>query len=659
MKRLTLTAAVALAFSANSAMSAVKADTDKTPAQNSDVMVVTATTHEMSLKDAPASMSIISNEELNRLPATDITTALEYVPGVNISRSTGSEPKVTIRGMHNQNSANGNYALFLVNGRRINSSETVIRGAGFDLSSIPMSAIDHVEVVRGPMSSIYGSDALGGVINIILKQPTEETHVAGSLTYSSPEDRNANHIAPGASGELKKGNVFVSGSLIPQTLLYTASVDISHKDGWYPHNSGSDFNPQAKQQRKAFNTSLTWLASEQDKVLLDLGYSDDDRTELDKADSAKDSYYSAQKYTASLGHIHQWDWGSTELNYFYERTKVHENSSQASVATADMIQNNHIIDGKVVLDSWASNTITSGFQIEYTDIKNHRDYSGDRSVTQNAVYLQDEYALTDSLKATLSGRFTHNNQFGSDFSPRAYLVFDATDNWTFKGGYAEGFKAPTIFQSSNDFSLASCGGGCTLLGNPDLKAQTSKTYELSAMYSVSRGYIQLTGFLNKIKNQIDRNLDPYFDYGADIIYYENISDVETKGFELEGEYALTSSLFLTANATYTRAIDQSDHSNLSHTPRWLANGMVNWSATDDLSLFSGINFTGKQENDHHEGLNPYTTVALGGKYQLTDEVALKAGVTNLFDKRLDRSSQNYDSEIEMGRTYYMTVDFAI
>ena len=186
-------------------------------------MVVTANQYETSIKNAPASISVITREDIDKLPATDISTALESVAGVHVAKTTGAEPRIIIRGLQNQNSSNGNYTLFLINGRRISSSETVIRGASFDLSSIPMSAIEQIEVVRGPMSSLYGSEAIGGVVNVILKQASTETNVSGSLTYSIPADNNANALLPNAGGELKAGNTFVSGSIIPDVLTYTAN----------------------------------------------------------------------------------------------------------------------------------------------------------------------------------------------------------------------------------------------------------------------------------------------------------------------------------------------------------------------------------------------------------------------------------------------------
>ena len=659
MKRLKISYAVAVALVSQSAFSAEEVtDTDQN-ANVSDIMVVTATTNEVSLQEAPASVSVISNEELNKLPATDITTALESVPGVYISKSTGSEPKIVIRGLHNSNSSNGNYTLLLVNGRRVNSSETVIRGAGFDLSSIPMSAIDHVEVVRGPMSSIYGSEALGGVVNVILKQPTEETRIAGTLTYSKPGEYHASSVAPDADGELKSAKGFMSGSMIPETLLYTASVDLSKKDGWYPDDAGSNFSPQASQKRTGFNTRLTWLATDRDKLFLDLGYLNDTRRELDSSDSAYDSDYQSKKFTTNLTHQRQWDWGATDLSYFYERAKVHEDNSHPLVDEADMIQSNHTLNGQSVFKLAQTNTLTSGFEVAYTKIDNQRDYTDDRSVTQNALYLQDEFPIAEKLKLTLSGRYTHHNQFGSNFSPRAYAVYDPTTHITVKGGYGEGFKAPTIFQSSTDFSLISCGGSCYLIGNPDLKPQTSKTYELSTMYHRDTWYVQFTGFFNKIKDMIDRDLDNQVgtaDDGNYLIHYVNIDRVETKGIEYEGEFDITEGIYLTTSATYTRAIDQSDKSDIAYTPRWLANVTVNWSATDALTLFTGINYTGKQKDDSDNTLDPYSVMNVGVRYQLNDEWAIKSGVTNLWDKRLDHTDQDYEETIA-GRTYYVMVDF--
>lgn len=121
--------------------------------------------------------------------------------------------------------------------------------------------------------------------------------------------------------------------------------------------------------------------------------------------------------------------------------------------------------------------------------------------------MQDEFAINDDLTLTASGRYTKHNEFGSHFSPRAYLVYSATENLTIKGGYGEGFKAPAIWRSSDKFFMISCRGSCYLTGNPDLKPETSKSLELTAVYTQPTWFVQGTVYQTKLKDMIDRDLD--------------------------------------------------------------------------------------------------------------------------------------------------------
>ena len=326
--------AVAIALAGSISLPSVASEST----QHTETMVVTANQYETSIKNAPASISVITREDIDKLPATDISTALESVAGVHVAKTTGAEPRIIIRGLQNQNSSNGNYTLFLINGRRISSSETVIRGASFDLSSIPMSAIEQIEVVRGPMSSLYGSEAIGGVVNVILKQASTETNVSGSLTYSMPADNNASALLPNAGGELKAGNTFVSGSIIPDVLTYTATVDISDQEAWFPDNAGENFSPQTEQKRNVFRGSLNWFITDRDDIYLDVSYSKDERVEnsyFSSRNMLATSYYDGQKLTSTLGHVRSWDWGESDTSYFYETAKVNENNFHPLVDEAD------------------------------------------------------------------------------------------------------------------------------------------------------------------------------------------------------------------------------------------------------------------------------------------------------------------------------------
>lgn len=642
MKLTVLSVAVATTFISGT----VFAETAQT--SNTEVMVVTATKNQTSVRDAPASITVIDNETLNRTPANDVASVLETVPGLQVVRTSGSEPYITIRGLKNNNSARDNYTLMLINGRRITSAETMVRGATFDFSSIPMSAIDHIEVIRGPMSSLYGSDALGGVVNVILKQPTDDTQVNASLSYSQPEN---------GGGAMEKGNIFVSGAGIPDKLLYTVTAEYSHQDDWFPDdvNSGNSFSGNAEEERSGLHASLNWLINDANTVLFDAGYMKNDRTfpDSDQDDTSDDDITNSEKYTLGVGHQGLWGWGDSDVYYLYENAEIYDDNSHPLLGVTNSKQQNHSLDGKLTFTNFERQVITTGVNATTTSIDIDQNYDGKQTTGQQAVFFQDQISLTETLAATLSGRYTHHDDFGSDFTPRAYLVYNPTDRFTVKGGYAEGFKTPTIYQTSEDFSLVSCGGSCYLTGNPDLKAETSKTYELASSYNADHWFVQATVFYNEISNMIDRDTSTR---ASGWITYQNIDEAESKGVELEGQLDILDNIDLTANATYTNAKDKSDDTSLENVPRWLSNISLNWYATDRLSLYTSANYTGKQW-DGDTWLDPYVVANLGGSYDFNSNWTVKAGVTNFLDENLESDDQDY-SENVVGRTYFVTLDMS-
>lgn len=131
---------------------------------NEETLVVTAAATEQSVKDAPASISVITQQDLQRRPVQNLKDVLREVPGVQLTNEGDNRKGVSIRGL------SSGYTLILVDGKRVNSRNAVFRHNDFDLNWIPVDAIERIEVVRGPMSSLYGSDALGGVVNIITKK---------------------------------------------------------------------------------------------------------------------------------------------------------------------------------------------------------------------------------------------------------------------------------------------------------------------------------------------------------------------------------------------------------------------------------------------------------------------------------------------------------
>lgn len=173
-------------------------------AADQDTVVVTATGFEQKIQNAPASISVISKQQIEDKAYRDVTDALKDVPGVVVTGG-GSSSDISIRGMASQ------YTLFLVNGKRISTRGTRPNSdnSGIEQGWLPpLESIERIEVIRGPMSSLYGSDAMGGVINVITKKVSNTKGWTGSLHGDATFQENSD------SGDLFQTNAYASGPLI-------------------------------------------------------------------------------------------------------------------------------------------------------------------------------------------------------------------------------------------------------------------------------------------------------------------------------------------------------------------------------------------------------------------------------------------------------------
>ena len=224
------------------------------PAALEDV-VVTASTRAQRVVEAPASISVVTAETLANRPNADLTDALRDVEGVSVSGGSNSQD-VFIRGLP------GSYTLVLVDGKRQSTRDSRVNGnAGFEQSFTPPSgAIERIEVVRGPMSSLYGSDAIGGVINIITKKVPERWGGSIGGDYVAQEK--------GASGDWRQAQGYLAGPLVggvlgAQIWGRTYKRDEDHILGGV--NGGEDWNLTGR---------LAWTPNADHEVLLQVDRTD-------------------------------------------------------------------------------------------------------------------------------------------------------------------------------------------------------------------------------------------------------------------------------------------------------------------------------------------------------------------------------------------------
>ncbi|BET40288.1 catecholate siderophore receptor CirA [Atlantibacter hermannii] len=620
-------------------------------------MVVSASATEQNLKDAPASISVITQQDLQRKPVQNLKEVLKEVPGVQLTNEGDNRQGVSIRGL------SSSYTLILVDGKRVNSRNAVFRHNDFDLNWIPVDAIERIEVVRGPMSSLYGSDALGGVVNIITRKVGKSWHGTFTADTTVQEHRDR--------GDTWNGQFFTSGPLIDDVLGVKVSGNLAkrEKDAQQQSSTGETPRIEGFTNRNA-NVEFNWTPNQDHDF--DFAYGRD-RQDRDSDSLAKDRL---DRETWAIGHHGRWDLGNSELRFYGEKI---DNNDPGSTST--ITSESNTLDGKYVLPIGAINQLlTFGGEYRHDSLTDPVNLTGGTSsktsANQYALFLEDEWRIIDPLAFTAGLRMDDHETYGDHWSPRAYLVYNATDTLTIKGGWSTAFKAPSLLQLSPDWTTGSCRGACEIVGSADLKPETSESYEIGLYYAGEEGWLDgvtasVTTFQNDIDDMINidrtpnRNLAPTYSNfvgfnrdGEPVFRYYNVNKARIRGVETELKVPFNDQWKLTLNYTYNdgRDLSAGDNKPLSSLPFHTANGTLDWTPLDDWSFYVSGNYTGEQRSTQAASTanGGYVIWNAGAAWQATKNVKLRTGVLNLGDKDLSREDYSYNED---GRRYFVAMDY--
>lgn len=628
---------------------------------NEETLVVTASATEQNVKDAPASISVITQQDLQRKPVQNLKDVLRDVPGVQLTNEGDNRKGVSIRGL------SSSYTLILVDGKRVNSRNAVFRHNDFDLNWIPVDAIERIEVVRGPMSSLYGSDALGGVVNIITKKIGQKWTGTLSADTTIQEHRDR--------GDTYNGQFFTSGPLIDGVLGMKAYGSLAKRAKDDPQSSSNATGETPRIEgftSRDGNVEFAWTPNENHDFTAGYGFDRQDRD----SDSLDRNRLERENY--SLSHNGRWDIGNSELKFYGEKVD-NKNPGQSGTITSE----SNAIDGKYVLPLGMINQlVTFGGEWRHDKLKDPVNLSSggqSTSASQYALFIEDEWRIIEPLALTTGIRMDDHQTYGDHWSPRAYLVYNATDTVTVKGGWATAFKAPSLLQLNPDWTTNSCRGSCSIVGNPDLKPETSESFELGLYYRGEEGWLEnVEGSITTFQNNVDDMIDVLRTYSASeapgypnfvgwktvngkrvpIFRYFNVNKARIKGVETEVKIPFGDEWKLTVNYTYNDGRDLSNGGDkpLQTLPFHTANGTLDWKPLDDWSFYVTANYTGQQRAVSATGKTPggYTLFDVGAAWQVTKNVKLRSGVQNVGDKDLSRDDYSYTEE---GRRYFMAVDY--
>ncbi|MCC4284156.1 ligand-gated channel protein [Marinobacter salarius] len=619
-----------------------------------DELVVSATGYEQELTDAPASISVINREKIERGAYKDITDVLRDVPGVIVTGGGAGDngADITMRGMP------ASYTLLLVDGKRVSSRESRPNGsAGFEQDWLPpMGAIERIEVIRGPMSTLYGSDAIGGVINVITRKVPESW--SGELQLDTVLQENQD------SGNIFQTNFHVGGPLVSDLL----GLQIYGRQ--YNREEDRIINGFEEKELQSVTGRLSFTPNQDHDIVLESGIVDQRRRSFvgvsGPVDGCRggctDSDSSHFREYYALSHTGRWQLGTTNSYVQQESVKNEGRQMEITNTTAKsslvVLLGNHMVTvgasyEKEALDDQTSNQISDLTEVE-----------GDKW----AFFTEDEWMLTEDFALTGGARLDEDENYGSHVSPRLYGVWQMASRWTLKGGVSTGFRSPNLRETVPNWGQTSRGGD--VYGNPDLEPETSLNKEMSVHYTVPGGMRgNVTVFHNDFEDKITRIACPIDicdagpnQFGSDPTYRVNVDEAVTQGVEVGFNSPIGTALEASASYTYTDSEQKSgeyEGEPLTQLPEHLATLSLNWFPTDRLSPWIKATYRGK-ESQPNTGPSQdaliapsYTILDTGLGYQLTDNAQIKAGVYNLFDKEI--TDEEYGL-VEDGRRYWLALN---
>ncbi|SFN80627.1 ligand-gated channel protein [Xenorhabdus japonica] len=635
-------------------------------ANNSEdkIIVTTAAGFQQKIEDAPASISVVSREQLETKAYRDVTDALKDVPGVVVTGG-GSKSDISIRGMASK------YTLILIDGKRMDTRTTRPNsdGPGIEQGWLPpLSAIERIEVVRGPMSALYGSDAMGGVINVITRKVQKEWKASLRADTTLTESKN--------SGNSYQTNVYAAGPVIDGVLGLKVHGLFSHR------NEDKFFDGFSEQEMRSGTATVSLTPNEQNTFDFEIGRYEQDRSTTEgKSDNSSDKEkFSRNNY--SITHNGTYDFG-TVTSYIQ---KDESRNPGREMKYSDIVFNSH---ANFVFDI---HTLSVGGQYRYETLKdNGNKLESKKDINKLdrwswALFAEDEWQTTNDFTLTSGIRLDKDEEFGTHWTPRLYGVWHLNEQWTVKGGVATGYRSPELRQVSSDWGQATGGASrlingfrektAVIVGSSDLKPEKSFNQEISIIWNNQENLnIGLTVFNTDYKDKITelrRCTDPSggknkkctigdtaYKFISDRV---NVDKANLRGIESTINWDIVEDLSLAANYTYTESEQKSGKEKgiaLNKVPKHMVNATLNWQALPEMETWARVNFRGKSteyiyRGQPKAGTPSYTFVDLGMAYNLTKNLRLSGGVYNLFDKRV---TQETHGAVLDGRRYNIGVNY--
>lgn len=569
-----------------------KVTKDTTKVEKLNEVVITATRTARQLSSLPLPVTLISKKKIIQSGTIRLNEILNEQTGIiTVSDESGFEG-VQIQGIASD------YILILIDGVPL-----VGRSAGnFDLSRLTVGNIKQIEVVKGPSSSLYGSEALGGVINIITEKPkSEELHGNASYRFGSFAQQDI--------------NLDIKQRINKFRYAFFANRFSSQGYDLNPDVDGQTVNPFENYTLNGrvfydFNDKLSLFSSVR-------FYDQTQEAGFTFDNTAFEGDTEEQEWNAHLRLDHKWN-DNFDIDYelYYTNYKADE---RLASPISDEVLSDSDFDQKLLrpevrgnYDFAESGTLTAGIGFQYDELD--RTFFDDKvSFNSQYVYAQYDVNPIENLNVIVGGRFDNHSEYSNQFSPKLALRYKLTDDISLKGSVGYGFKAPDFRQLYFDFTNSAVG--YTVLGynvaidkleelqalgqildvvvstddleNP-LEAESSIGYNLGMTYKKGKWNTELNLFRNDFKNLIDTRIIARKTNGQNVFSYVNFDEIYTTGLEVNAGYKINENLNINAGYQLLYAFDKTKEQLVENGEVFARDPQTNQTVVVDKSDYFGL-----------------------------------------------------------------------
>ncbi|MGD9823591.1 TonB-dependent receptor plug domain-containing protein [Desulfobacter sp.] len=596
------------------------ADENGLEAVEVESIVVTATSTEKSLKEAPGAVEIITSQDIADMNAQNLAEAVENATGLVVTTQSGRNKTPSIRG------TNANQTLILIDGRRLADGFKSYTG----MEQIPVDMIDHIEVVRGTASALYGSDAIGGVINVITRKTPKKLALEAGGQVGQTGYKN---------GELVNGHALAGNRFGNVGLLLAGSV--KSQNGYNKYGEEADDMDETLMKSIAGRASLDISPDHQVSSGFEYVHKNSEGYRyLESADRNRDAdddrfnifveYDGKPTQTSNLMLRANHSQHESDIEITPETSNVSGIIGDDGHATRELEQ----FEGRYSITCFQKHLVTIGAEARK---ESREDDDGlDNSVENVSGLVQDEYQITDQFYLLFGGRMDDNSDFGSYFTPRVSATYEFTNHFRVKGSVGKGFRAPDI----NELYVTGYKkkGQEIYQNNEDLEPEESVNYEISFEGEIQKFHGRITGF----QNDIDDLIDSVFDYsvinkkGKTTTYYtwQNIDEARIRGVEFELGVDLPHGFDLSGNMTYLDTENKETGEALEDRPEWAGQAKLGYT-NKELGLRTSLRFVYTGESEDSTEDDSVSRFDFKISKALGEQTNLYLGMKNIFNSNVE------------------------